>query len=89
MVKHIIVIGRVQGVGFRYATQQKARQLNLNGWIQNKEDGTVEIEVEGDSTKMEELINAIKSGLNPFMRVEKLTVHNIDTSKGYSGFSIK
>ena len=44
---HIFVSGRVQGVGFRYSTQRKARQLGLTGWVRNTPDGRVEIRAEG------------------------------------------
>ena len=44
----IIVRGRVQGVGFRYATVSEARRLGLAGWARNAPDGSVEILAEGD-----------------------------------------
>jgi len=45
--KHIYFYGRVQGVGFRYYAVQKAGQLGLAGWVRNRYDGSVEMEVEG------------------------------------------
>ena len=33
--KHIIFYGRVQGVGFRYYSVYKSRQLGLTGWVRN------------------------------------------------------
>ncbi len=43
-----IVSGRVQGVSYRYFTQQAARELELTGWVRNLADGTVEVQVAGD-----------------------------------------
>lgn len=41
------VHGRVQGVGFRWATRQEARLLGLSGWVRNEPDGSVFLVVEG------------------------------------------
>lgn len=45
--RHLVVSGRVQGVGFRYATRREAARLGLRGWVRNTEDGRVEIVAEG------------------------------------------
>ncbi|MCH5334142.1 MAG: acylphosphatase [Agathobacter sp.] len=54
--KHIFFYGRVQGVGFRYYSVNKARQLGLTGWVRNLGDGSVEMEVQGPEEKIDELI---------------------------------
>ena len=54
--KHILFYGRVQGVGFRYYSVHKARQLGLAGWVQNLSDGSVEMEVQGTEEKIDELV---------------------------------
>lgn len=53
--------GRVQGVGFRYRSYYLANQLGLGGWVRNKYDGTVEMEVEGDEELIDRLIQALKN----------------------------
>ncbi|MCM1106175.1 MAG: acylphosphatase [Blautia sp.] len=54
--RHIIFYGRVQGVGFRYYSVNKARQLDLTGWVRNLRDGTVEMEVQGREEDIDQLI---------------------------------
>ena len=51
----LIVRGRVQGVGYRSACCQKARELELNGWVRNMPDGSVEVQAEGSLHKLIEL----------------------------------
>ncbi|MCX6640587.1 MAG: acylphosphatase [bacterium] len=58
----IRVSGRVQGVGFRYFAMNWAEKLGLCGWVRNNWDGSVESEVEGDRSAVEEYINQIKIG---------------------------
>lgn len=45
--RHLLIEGRVQGVGFRWFTRERARRRGLSGWVQNRPDGTVEIRVSG------------------------------------------
>ncbi len=50
---HLKIYGRVQGVFFRSVAREKMKELGINGWIQNCEDGAVETEVEGDEGGVE------------------------------------
>jgi len=59
---HIVVQGLVQGVGFRYYVHRHATSLGLTGFAKNLYDGSVEIEVEGDRSSIEELIRLVKVG---------------------------
>lgn len=51
---HYLVTGRVQGVGFRYASARKAEQLSLHGWVKNLPSGEVEAVAQGDPISVEE-----------------------------------
>ena len=51
----LLVRGRVQGVGYRNACCQKARELELNGWVRNRNDGSVEVQAEGPLHQLTEL----------------------------------
>lgn len=70
--RHLKVHGRVQGVGFRASAKQTALELNLTGWVKNKHDGTVEIEVEGDPVQIDAFIDSLEEGPNPFVKVESI-----------------
>ena len=50
------VHGRVQGVGFRYATEREAGRLGLRGFVRNLDDGSVEIVAEGDAAALDRLV---------------------------------
>ncbi len=58
--KHVYVSGRVQGVGFRFRTQQLARGLNLTGWVRNLDDGRVEMELQGQEEEIDRLFDHLR-----------------------------
>lgn len=60
--KIIQVSGRVQGVGFRYATQSTAISMGLNGYVCNTPDGSVYIEVEGTKEQIAVFIEWCRNG---------------------------
>ncbi|MGC8773947.1 MAG: acylphosphatase [Chlorobaculum sp.] len=59
---HIIVSGLVQGVGFRMFVLREASARSLSGWTRNLPDGTVEVEAQGNSGLVDELIRQIRIG---------------------------
>lgn len=59
---HLMIKGKVQGVGYRAFVEQRARQLGLEGWVRNREDGCVECAVAGDADKVDALIEACNDG---------------------------
>lgn len=53
---HVMIQGRVQGVGYRAATWDTAVLLKLKGWVRNRRDGYVEAVFEGSANQVEEMI---------------------------------
>ncbi len=61
-VVHMKVVGRVQGVGFRWFTRVVARRLQLAGWVRNLPDGSVEVAASGREEKLEEFRELLGRG---------------------------
>jgi len=70
---HAIVHGIVQGVSFRYYTVKKAREIGLTGWVQNLNDGTVEVTAEGTQSQLEILEKWLHTG-SPDAQVEEIYI---------------
>jgi acylphosphatase len=70
---HIVVKGRVQGVFYRASTKDEAERLGINGWVKNRNDGSVEILAEGDELVVRELIEWCKKG-PPHAKVKEVKV---------------
>ncbi|WP_159520970.1 acylphosphatase [Sunxiuqinia indica] len=87
VAKHIIVSGRVQGVGFRYFVNQKAKECQLTGWVKNLPNGTVEIELEGDEKDLACFVDYLKAG-NGYSRTDQLHQSEIEPGN-YTNFSIQ
>ena len=83
----ILVTGRVQGVGYRAWFQEEAQELELNGWVRNRLDGSVEALVQGDKHKIDDLVRACKHGPS-LSRVDKVTVEPAKYD-GPAGFRIE
>jgi acylphosphatase len=62
VTKRLLITGRVQGVGFRFYTQRKARELGLTGWVRNCRDGSVEAVIQGDPGAVETMIAWARRG---------------------------
>jgi acylphosphatase len=85
---HAIVVGGVQGVGFRAFVQQKAASFNLKGWVRNRWDGSVEVVAEGPRPDLEKLLSALYRG--PYAAdVRGITPEWQPASGDFSGFSVR
>ena len=75
MKKHIIISGKVQGVGFRHWLYKAAIQRKINGWVRNKISGEVEALLIGDDVEIDNLIRLCEKG-PPSSKVTKIKVQN-------------
>lgn len=80
----LIFSGRVQGVGFRVEAVGIAERLDLVGWVKNKSNGEVEIEVEGESNKIDYMIEYLSSIRRaPVDNVEKKELDMLNTENSF------
>jgi acylphosphatase len=56
------VSGRVQGVSFRWYTEEQARRLGVTGWVRNEPDGSVLVHAEGDDEAVDALVAWCRTG---------------------------
>jgi acylphosphatase len=84
----LIVKGVVQGVGFRFFVYRHATRLGLAGFCRNLYNADVEIEVEGDRSLVEELIQQVKVGPRA-AQVSDVMVNWAAYQRRFSGFQIR
>ncbi len=61
-VRHVVVRGRVQGVGYRAFVADEALRRGLNGWVRNRRDGTVEALFDGPAEAVVAMIETCRQG---------------------------
>ena len=81
------ISGRVQGVGFRAWTKNKAEEYSLTGWVKNCEDGTVECLLSGENKVIYSFLEEFKKGSilssvkkihkeeRPFNKINNFRIH--------------
>lgn len=79
--------GIVQGVGFRYTAQYAARSCGVTGWVKNKRDGSVVMEVQGTRRQIDEMIRILHSG--PYIQIDTMDVASLPLKDYESGFHIE
>lgn len=84
---HLLVSGKVQGVGYRAATRRMAERLCVEGWVRNLDDGRVEAAFEGDRENVEQLIAWCWRGAPPAL-VEDVTVE-YGPPEGFAKFEVR
>ena len=87
MKKHIIISGKVQGVGFRYWLYKAAIQKKIDGWVKNKISGEVEALLVGNDVDINNLIELCKKG-PPSSKVTKVKVQSYQNEYLKKSFDI-
>ena len=85
--RHVYVRGRVQGVAFRWYTQEKAAELGVSGWVRNLADGRVEAWLEGDGHAVGEMLAWLRRG-PPSARVEGVDAREREP-EGFGAFEVR
>lgn len=86
---HIIINGKVQGVGFRYFVERHANRLGLTGFVRNiKHESSVEVMVEGEREKLEALIKMINRGPE-LAKVTGMDIKWSNNSEQFTSFEVR
>jgi len=84
---HATVRGRVQGVGFRWFIQSRARSLGLTGFVRNLANGSVEVSAEGPRNDLEILAESVRNGPDS-ATIESVSLVWEPCTGKYTGFDI-
>jgi acylphosphatase len=79
VIRHVVVHGRVQGVGYRAFVEDAALRLGLEGWVRNRRDGTVEAVFSADDRKVAAMLEACRRGPS-VARIEAVAVAEGDST---------
>jgi acylphosphatase len=82
-----IVVGRVQGVGYRYFVLRQAEALGLTGYARNRPDGSVEVVAEGAEGLLAQLEESLREG--PSFSMVTAVEREAIAPRGDSGFHIR
>jgi len=83
-----LVIGRVQGIGFRYSAIHEARRLGVNGTVANLPDGNVEVVAEGDADRLARFVSWLRRG-PPGAHVRDLQIQWTPFTGRYADFEVE
>jgi acylphosphatase len=61
-IRHLTIRGRVQGVGYRAWVEHRARAHGLEGWVRNRQDGSVEVVLAGPDQEVADFIDRCRRG---------------------------
>lgn len=87
ILRHYLISGRVQGVGYRAFSQEQALNLGLTGWVRNLKGGRVEVLAGGSEFALGEFHKALQEG-PPSSQVEELKYVELSEPMELSGFEV-
>jgi len=87
LARHVLLTGHVQGVAFRYFTEQKATELDVSGWVRNLADGSVEVWLEADAEALAAMLTWLRTG-PAHARVDGLDVREREPEH-LTGFEVR
>ena len=82
---HCIFHGRVQHVGFRYTAYYFSRQLYITGWVDNRPDGTVELEAQGAPLMLQKLLSQLKGQFD----IDSIDVEKVEVQPNERKFAVR
>jgi len=86
IAKHLIFVGRVQGVGFRFTAYHIANRHKLTGFVRNLPDGTVEMLAQGKSEQVNDCIREIQDSFTGYVRDTRM--EDVAADPQYGRFNI-
>ena len=85
--KHLVISGKVQGVGFIYWMQNLAINNNISGWVKNRSSGDVEALIIGQEKEVQKLIKQCKIGPSS-ATIQNIQINNYNQEYTEDGFNI-
>lgn len=83
-------IGEVQGVGFRWTAQARARENGCTGWVRNERDGSVSMELQGTSDQIARFFGSFNRLYSRYpIQYVMDEVEDIKPVTGESDFSVR
>jgi len=86
IAKHLIFVGRVQGVGFRFTAYHIANRHKVTGFVRNLPDGTVEMLAQGNSQQVDDCIREIQDSFTGYVRDTR--IEDVAADPQYGRFNI-
>lgn len=84
--KEIVCTGWVQGVGFRYRAYYAAARYGCTGWVENLDDGSVRMEIQGREEAIEAVLSSVSQGT--YVVIEDMRVKNLPLEEE-TGFHVR